>query len=299
MAKSKKRDLVKIIGISVFIIVGVLSFLYSNGYFYNDSPAMVEQTDTYIDFIDCGQGDSTLIVSGQSVMLVDTATGDEVDAVLNHLNDRKITQIDYLVLTHPHEDHIGGASAVLDAFEVGEILMKRPTKGTEPTTKVYLELLKKIKKMEIPVKNATVGMEFSCNRWSISILGPIDEYEDLNDQSIVLRGVYNDVSFLLKGDQESAAEKDLVERYGNSLGSTIYAASHHGSSNASCGELLNAVSPEFAIISCGIDNSYGHPHQKTLDRLNARNAKILRTDLNGTITLYTDGVCVEYKENVS
>lgn len=298
MAKTKKRDLVKIIGIGVFIIIGILSFLYSNGYIDPRTTDPVESNDTYIDFISCGQGDSALIVSGENVVLVDTATGDESSAVINHLKRRKIEKIDYLVLTHPHEDHIGGASFVLDEFEVGSVLMKRPTKGTEPTTKVYIELLKKIKIKEIPVFDATVGKEFSCGEWKFKVLGPIDEYKELNDQSVVLHGVYNHVSVLLKGDQESGAEKDLVEKYGSQLKSTIYAVSHHGSSGASCDELLNAVSPRYAVISCGSDNSYGHPHQEVLNRLDERNIRVYRTDIDGTVTLYTDGVSVEYKETI-
>ena len=298
MSRNKKPDLIKIIGIAVFMIVGILSFLYSEGYFQDKTAGVVTETDTYIDFISCGQGDSTLIVSGDDVMLVDTTTADESQSVVDHLKSRGIKEIDRLVLTHPHEDHIGGAGSILDEFEVGEILMKKPTKGTEPTTKVYIQLLKKIKTLEIPVKNAVLGDEFTCGKWNFTVLGPIDEYEDLNDQSVALRGVYDDISLLLKGDQESGAEKDLVEKYGYELRSTIYAVAHHGSSGASCDTLLDAVSPQYAVISCGVDNSYGHPHQETLDRLEACNAQIYRTDLDGTVTLYTDGKNVEYKENV-
>ena len=298
MARNKKPDLIKMIGIAVFIIVGILSFLYSEGYFQDKTIGAVTETDTYIDFISCGQGDSALIVSGDGVMLVDATTADESQSVVDHLKDRGIKEIDLLVLTHPHEDHIGGAASVLDEFEVGQILMKKPTEGTEPTTKVYLQLLKKIKTLGIPVKNAVPGDGFSCGKWDFTVLGPIDEYEELNDQSVVLRGVYDDISVLFKGDQESGAEKELVEEYGNKLHSTIYAVGHHGSSGASCNALLDVVMPQYAVISCGADNSYGHPHQETLDRLEERNARIYRTDLNGTVTLYTDGKNVEYKEKV-
>ncbi len=298
MAKKKKLDLVKIIGIVVFVLVGIGSYLYSQGYLPNQKQGAVAGEDTYIEFIDCGQGDSTLIVSENDVVLVDTTTGEDALAVVNHLKSRDIEKIDHLILTHPHEDHIGGASAVLDEFEVGKIIMKRPTQGTEPTTKIYIELLKKIKNLEIPVSDASVGLQFTCGEWDFTILGPIDDYKELNDQSVVLRGVIGDVSILLKGDQEASAEKDLVEEYGYELNSTIYAVSHHGSSGASCDELLNAVSPEYAVISCGKDNSYGHPHRETLDRLKEQHTKVFRTDLDGTVTLYTDGISVEHKENV-
>ena len=106
MSRNKKPDLIKIIGIAVFMIVGILSFLYSEGYFQDKTAGVVTETDTYIDFISCGQGDSTLIVSGDDVMLVDTTTADESQSVVDHLKSRGIKEIDRLVLTHPHEDHI-------------------------------------------------------------------------------------------------------------------------------------------------------------------------------------------------
>jgi competence protein ComEC len=294
MAKRKKHDIVKIIGILAFVIVGILSYLYSNGIIGEQTLEPME--DSYVDFIDCGQGDSALISSEGESVLVDTSTSDESESVVSHLKKRGISKIGVLILTHPHEDHIGGAEAVLEQFEVEKIIMKRPTKGTEPTSAVYISLLKKIKEKDVEVVNATPDVKFSCGHWEFSVLGPIEEYEDLNDQSIVLHGFYGKTSILFKGDQEKKAEKDLLDRYGGQLRSTIYAVSHHGSRSSSCDEILDAVRPQYAVISCGDENSYGHPHKETLERLEERGIAVFRTDIDGTVTFITDGVTIEHKE---
>ncbi len=289
MARKKKVDLLKAIGIAVFIAVGILSYLYSNGYMEaNNQPS----ADAYIDFIDCGQGDSILIVSDGCATLVDATTGKDAEKVVKHLEDRNIEKIDHFILTHPHEDHIGGAEAILDSFEVETIHMRRPTKGTEPTTKVYLNLLKKIKSLDKTVHAVQAGDLFECGEWNFEVFGPLNDYEDFNDQSIVLKGTYQGISILLTGDMESGAEKDLCEKYGADLSSTILKVGHHGSRSSSSASFLEAVSPQYGVISCEAGNSYGHPHKEALNRLNKQNISIFRTDLDGTITLNTDGQTV-------
>lgn len=292
MAKQKKKDWVKIIGIAVFLAVAAVSYFYSN---YGAKPAPVD-ADTYIDFIDCGQGDSTLIKSGIEVMLIDATTREDAQKVVDHLKERGVDRINHFVLTHPHEDHIGGAQLVLESFEVDNIYMKRPTAGTEPTTSVYLNLLKNIAALGKKVTALEAGDTFICGSIDFTVLGPVKEYEDMNDQSLVLRGVYRNVSFLFTGDMEASAEKDLVDEYGYLLNSTVLKVGHHGSSGSSSNELLNAVAPEYAVISCGVGNSYGHPHTETLDRINALKISCYRTDKQGTVTFSTDGKNIKYEE---
>ncbi len=286
MARKKKFDLLKAIGIAVFIAVGIVSYLYSNGYIGADNPP---SADTYIDFIDCGQGDSTLIVSEGCATLVDATTGKDAEKVVEHLKGRGIKKIEHFILTHPHEDHIGGAEAILDSFEVENIYMRRPTKGTEPTTKVYLDLLKKIKSLNKTIHAVHAGDLFECGNWNFKIFGPLKDYEDLNDQSVVLKGTYQGVSILLTGDMESGAEKDLCQTYGADLNSTILKVGHHGSRTSSSATFLKAVSPQYGVISCEVRNSYGHPHKEALNRLKKHNVATFRTDLDGTVTLITDG----------
>jgi competence protein ComEC len=291
LKKTKKRDIVKIIGIIAFIIVGIVTYLYSEGIIGTAPPV---NDNTYVDFINCGQGDSTLIVSEGNATLIDASTKENEQDVVEHLKSRGIKKIDHFVLTHSHEDHIGGAAAILDTFEVDTVYMAKPTSGTQPTTKVYINLLKSIKEKGIACVFVSPEDQFVCGKFQFHVLGPIDQYEDSNDQSIVLRAVYNKVSFLFKGDQESGAEKDLVERYGNKLKSTVYAVSHHGSSSSSSKTLLDVVRPKYAVISCGEGNSYGHPHKETINRLEKYGIEFYRTDQEGTVTFITDGNSIQY-----
>ncbi len=295
MAKKHKKDWIKSFGIAIFIVVALLSFLYANSdRFFGDRDTVELGDDSaYVDFIDCGQGDSSLLVSDGVVTLIDATTDDEAEKVIAHLKKRKIERIDHFVLTHPHEDHIGGADEVLDAFDVQNIYMKRPTSGTEPTTSVYINLLKKIKSQGKKVTAVKIGDSFRNGEFSIEIIGPLKDYEDLNDQSIIVQASVGEYAFLFTGDQESTAEKDLVEHYGTELQSIVLKAGHHGSKTSSCEAFLDAVSPQYAVISCGEDNSFGHPHKETIDRFEDRHILYYRTDLHGTITFRTNGVAME------
>lgn len=289
----KKRDIVKGVGILVFIVVAVVSVLKETDLF--EDRAVNTAESAVIDFIDCGQGDSTLLISEGEVTLIDATTGENQEQVIDHLQSRGVTTIDHLVLTHPHEDHIGGAKAVLETFEVETVYMKRPTAGTEPSSKVYLNLLKTIQGQGKSVHSVKVDDTFTCGRFTFTVLGPLEEYEDLNDQSIVLRGVYENCSFLFTGDMEAEAERALVAQYGDDLASTVLKVGHHGSSTSSCKEFLAAVAPQFGVISCGEGNSYGHPHRETLERLAKYRVEYYRTDTMGTVTAYTDGKNIQWE----
>lgn len=293
MAKKRKIDLVKSIGMAIFLAVAIVSALYANADKLFLKQGTDPGTDCYVDFIDCGQGDSSLLVSDGVVTLIDATTRDEASKVVDHLKGRGIKKIDHFVLTHPHEDHIGGAQDILSEFEVENIYMKRPTSGTEPTTSVYIKLLKKIKELGKTVHAVGTEDTFTCGAFDMTILGPVKEYKDLNDQSIVLRAEYKKISFIFTGDQEIASEEDLVDRYGASLRSTVLKVGHHGSGTSSGDVFLEAVDPEYAVISCGTDNSYGHPHDEAVERLEQHGVTYYRTDIKGTVTFYTDGEVIK------
>ncbi len=296
MARRPKKNWITIIGIAVFVIVGAVSY-FSENLPLSDHDSV--DAACYVDFIDCGQGDSTLICSEGEVTLIDATTGEDQEKVIDHLRQREIKKIDHFVLTHPHEDHIGGAVAVLDVFPVGKIYMKAPTPGTEPTTAVYINLLKKIKKLGKKVNAVEAGENFNCGEVQFEVLGPLKNYNDHNDQSVVIKAKIGKTSFLFTGDQESGPEKDLVDHYGERLKCTLLKAGHHGSSTSSCTAFLDAVSPRYAVISCGEGNSYGHPHKETLERFQKHNITYYRTDTQGTITFITDGKTLTYQEAVA
>ena len=278
----------------IIILAGAFYVAYTLELF--DPKADEPLGESYVDFIDCGQGDSILVVSEGETMLIDATTGKSEDSVVEHLQSRGIEKIDHFVLTHPHEDHIGGADVVLEHFEVGSIYMKRPPVGKEPTTKVYLNLLKQIQSLGKKVTSTEVGMTFDCGAMKVEILGPLQDYEETNDQSVILQGTIGKVSFLFTGDQEATAEDELTERFGSKLKSTVLKVGHHGSEGSSSDEFLDLVSPEYAVISCGEDNSYGHPHREALERLEERKIPYYRTDLSGTVTIVTDGKKINVEE---
>lgn len=291
MKRIRKKQ-IRLLAILIVIIVSAVSYWIAN----SKDKRIPPDADCYVDFIDCGQGDSILVVSEGETTLIDATTGRSEENILDHLKERGIERIDHFILSHPHEDHIGGADVILDEFEVGNIYMKRPTAGTEPTSSVYISLLKQIKSLGKTVHAVEIGDVITCGAVTFSVLGPLEDYEDLNDQSVVLRGEIGEISFLFTGDQESAAEKDLVKEYGKSLQSTILKMGHHGSSGSSSDRFLDAVQPKYAIISCGKDNSYGHPHKEAIERLEERGISYYRTDLQGTITVKTDGKIIEVTE---
>ncbi len=290
MSKRKIKRIIKWVGIVAVLIAAAIAY-FRNDLFPNDVQGTGEWN--YVDFIDCGQGDSTLFISSGAVALMDASTASEADEIIDHLTDKKIKAIDHFILSHPHEDHIGGAIDILEKFEVKNIYMMRPTEGTEPTTSVYINLLKKIKSLGKKISTVSVGDKIECGDFKMEILGPVASYSDLNHQSIILRAKYEKTSFLITGDQEIPAEKDLVNYYGRNLRSTVLRTGHHGSETASGAEFLEAVNPRYAIISCGEGNRYGHPHKELLERLKAADTKTYRTDMDGDIIFKTDGKNIE------
>ena len=156
--------------------------------------------------------------------------------------------------------------------------------------------LKVVKEKGLSINSVEVGDKVTSGGFVFSVLGPVEDYEDLNDQSVIMRGQCGRSSVLFTGDQERGAEKDLVAACGDLLSSSLLKVGHHGSSGSSSPAFLDAVSPEYAVISCGEGNSYGHPHKETLKRLEEREIMVFRTDLAGTIVFTVDDSGVHLKE---
>ncbi len=299
MKKKKSKDWLRNGSITFFLLVAVLSFLYGNAgwLFPDEKPAeSALSANGTVHYLDCGQGDCAVVVSEGSVVLIDAGPADASAEVIAYLKRLNVEKIDDLILSHPHEDHIGGAEDVLKAFPVGEIYMQRPTQGTEPTTSVYTNLLQEIKAQGKTVHATAPGDTFTAGAFQFTVLGPLQAYPDLNDQSVILRAQDQQTSFLFVGDQEKEAEKDLVLQYGDALSSAVLKVGHHGSSTSSSEDFLKAVSPAYAVISCGVDNPYGHPHQEILDALKQQKISCFRTDKNGSIVFSTDGKTVVAEE---
>ncbi|MCL5795668.1 MAG: MBL fold metallo-hydrolase [Patescibacteria group bacterium] len=202
--------------------------------------------------------------------------------------DRKI---DYLLLTHPHADHLSGCIDVLKRYEIGQIIAT----DAVHTTAEYQQWLELIKDKKIPYKLARAGQEISLdNETKLDIYWPDESYQNknvdnLNNTSVVAKLVYYNFSALLLGDAETEVQKSLLKANSQQLKADILKVAHHGSSNGADLNFLKAIAPEIAIISVGKDNKFGHPTSETLKKLESINAQILRTDLNGTIEIISNG----------
>ena len=249
-----------------------------------------------VHFIDVGQGDSILIQAGEQAMLVDAGTNESGSVVTEYLRSLNITKLDYLIGTHPHEDHIGGLDDVIHSFDIGTVIMP----DVSHTTQTYEDVLDALLEKNLTVTAPHPGDSYSVGDASFTVLSPSAEIaeqaaenDDLNNLSVGIRLVYGSNAFVLCGDAESDSEEAMAES-GLDLKADVLKAGHHGSSTSTSDAFLAAVNPDYAVISCGKDNSYGHPHQETMDKLNAADISIFRTDEQGTVVAVSDGSSITW-----
>lgn len=248
----------------------------------------LKEDDFAIYYLDVGQSDCTIIKSGNMTMMIDAGTGDQISNIKESIKSLKIETIDYLILTHPHEDHIGGAKDVIEYCTIKNIVMPRLSAENMVTTNVYENLLEAISEHNINAIPAEPGLKFSLNNANVQIFAPLEQDENLNNMSIVLKVIYGETSFMFQGDAEKKVENALLKT-DNDFSADVLKVGHHGSNTSSVNKYLKAVSPKVAIISCGIDNDYGHPHDEVLERIDANNIDSYITALNGDITVVSDG----------
>lgn len=229
-----------------------------------------------VHFIDVGQADSILILSGDSAVLIDAGTNSAGESVLEYIKEQGVSKIDYLIGTHPHEDHIGGLDTIIEGLDIGEIIMPRHSSNTQ----TYEDVLWAAKNKGLKITAAQAGNSFSAGECNFYILAPDGEYNNTNDYSVVLRMTADNVSMLFTGDAEIQSEERML-RSGAQLKSDLLKIGHHGSDTSTSDQFLQAVSPSYAIISVGENNSYGHPSEQTLIKLSG--IELYRTDLMGTI----------------
>lgn len=237
-----------------------------------------------VHFIDVGQADSTFIELGNGqTMLIDAGRGGDASTVISYINDLKYESIDYVVATHPHDDHIGGMATVLNSFEIGKMYMP---KQAHPIS-AFENMLDVIESKNIDLYTAKAGANITTNgNITIDILAPFtDSYSNLNNCSAVVRITYGKTVMLFTGDAEQVIETQLL---GSGIDADVLKVGHHGAGSSSATSFIKEVSPEVAVISCGEGNSYGHPHADTLAILNEVGAKIYRTDEQGTIVVTAD-----------
>lgn len=240
-----------------------------------------------VEFLDVEQGDSALIhLPNGETMLIDAGERDQGEHVVATLQEQGITRLDYVIGTHPHTDHIGGLQEVIESFDIGEIYMPKKLH----TTKTFENLLLAIRDKGLSVTSAKAGATVLEDEGLFAtFVAPQDtDYEELNDYSAVLRLTFGETSFLFTGDAEAVSEHEMLNS-GRSLSADVLKVGHHGSTTSNTVAFLKAVSPTHAVISCGADNDYGHPHKQILKRLTALKATVWRTDEQGKITVTSDG----------
>lgn len=245
-------------------------------------------------YFDVGQADAELIqFPGGSNVLIDAGTSSTEDELIETLRSLGVETLDLVVATHPHADHIGGMAAVIEAFDVGGVVMPRVSDSDTPTTKTYENLLEAIMEKGLSAAPAEPGAELlSENGAALTVLAPNSEdYGDLNNYSVVLRLTFGADSFLFTGDAEKESEEEMLGA-GFDLSATVLKCGHHGSETSTSPPFLSAVGPQYAVISCGVDNDYGHPDAVTLEKLSAAGVEVFRTDLQGTIVAVSDGAGV-------
>ena len=253
--------------------------------------------DFCIHVIDVGQADSILITTPSNKnMLIDGGDEDSAKIIKSYLKNKKVKNLDVVIATHPDSDHIGSLDYIIDNFDVEKIYMPNQTTDSE----CYINLIDSCNKKNLKVnylsKDDSFNLDDSTN---IYVLSPSYITDNNNSNSIVLNISYKNNNFLFTGDCEESNEMDMINSY-NLEDIVFLKVAHHGSYTASSLAFLEETTPDIAVISCGYKNSYGHPHKSTLDNLESVDAKIFRTDQNGSMQFYSDGEKiyskVKYKE---
>lgn len=248
-----------------------------------------------VHVIDVGQGDCILVKSNDKSMLIDGGSRGNDRKIMNYLNKQGVTKLDYVVATHPHEDHIGSLDKIIAGMDVGEIIMSRMPEGSTPTTRTYESLLDEMEKKGMQITAARAGDSFMLGEALVKIVAPVKEYSNsVNNMSVALHVVFNNNSFLFMGDAESQSEQDIIKTF-EDITADVLKIGHHGSKTSSSGTFLEAVNPRFALISVGLNNSYNHPDEGVMDRIRNRNIEYFRTDLDGTIVVGSDGENITVK----
>ncbi len=238
-----------------------------------------------VQFIDVGNADAILIRTDDRVVMIDGGENDDETTVSDYLYRQGIEKIDLLIATHADADHIGGMDALIRNFPVDMVLH---TLEADKTDVDAVALLEAIEAEGVSAITPSIKSVYELDGMVIEILGPLSLSKETNDNSIVLKLTFGDISFLFTGDASAKVEQKLMDA-GADLSADVLKVSHHGSATATTEPFLRAVDPTFAVISCGKGNNHGHPDEKVMGRLAAYGVEVLRTDLHGTVILQTDG----------
>ena len=237
-----------------------------------------------VHYIDVGQADCALLECAGQYMIIDGGNVDDSDLVVTYLQDQGVEQLHTVVCTHAHEEHVGGLAAVLAVYPTEQLLSPTRTYSSA----CFDDFLYYADQQDIAITIPYPGDSFYLGNAEVTVLGPAKSYADPNNTSIVVKVEFGDTSFLFTGDMEKDAETDMLD-YGMDVSADVLKVGHHGSSTSTGYRFLYEVDPEYAVISVGKDNTYGHPHRETVAILGDAGVPMLRTDELGTILAVTDG----------
>lgn len=247
----------------------------------------LEETESFFEvhFIDVGQADCSLIICDGDAMLIDGGNTGDSSLITDYLINSGITELDYIICTHAHEDHVGGLGDILNEFTVTEAIFA-PETGAD--TKCYKEFVDAANTQNKEITVPEVGSEIALGSSTVTFISPLrEDYSDINDTSIVAKITYGETSFLFTGDAEREAEQDILAS-GADISADVLKVGHHGSENSTTYPFLREIMPDIAVISVGTDNKYGHPTEEALSRLRDADVQVLRTDMQGHIVITSD-----------
>lgn len=291
MRKHKGNKKAQLATIVVFGLIAIVSMVFDID--ITGSSNLTTNGTVEISYLDVGQGDATYIKVNDMDILIDAGSKSDVDKLMKQLEEKNIDDFEIVVSTHPHEDHIGGMTKVLQTYKVESFYMPK----VEHSTKTFENMIKEVEKQGLKVKVLKEGVNIDVGEGALlETFSPTqDSYSNLNNYSPIMKLTFGNNSFLFTGDAEKDVEAEVLSKYKDKLDSDVIKFGHHGSSTSSSQSFIEAVSPDYGIISCGVDNSYGHPHKEILKLIQDMNIEAYRTDTQGQITVISDGNSIDIK----
>lgn len=280
---------------TLFIVILISSLTIGCNLLVNDSNKnnQIKSNNMIVHYIDVGQGDSILIQVNNKNLLIDAGPKSDKKKLLNYLSTLSLDKLDYVIATHPHEDHIGNMADIINDYNVLAFYAPK----VESTTKTFEKMVEALKSKNLKINVIKKGMD-SINlgkNTKVTVFSPTkDSYEDLNNYSPVIKIEYGKTSFLFTGDAQKDIEKEMLST-NEDISADVLKVGHHGSSTSTTKDFLNKVNPSIGVISVGQDNIYNHPNDDTIKQLNENKVTIYRTDKNGTVVISSDGSKISKK----
>lgn len=285
MNYKKIRKVIIAVCLVASVIISFVRYIERRNYTETVGPSSI--TDNYVEFIDVGQGDSALIASKGKYCLIDTGDKQGFSAIRRTLREKNIKTIDVLIISHYHADHTGGLYDIVKEFDVENLIYPATAKDTNISNDV-LYAKKECLANDGEFYNAKAGQTINLGDFKLTVLYQSTNLSEENNRSIYLMAKINNKKFLFTGDGEVNEERQLLKQ-NLDIYCDVLKVAHHGGSTSTSNEFLNECDPRFAVISCGENNMYGHPHKETLDRLNSKRVKTYTTTKNGNVIFSVDG----------